>query len=790
MTGTDYAYKYFLGIAAGIFLIFGLVQMPLVFSDIGIISVSSAGAAVASADSNQPAQKIVQIDKFKGWRAHWGDFPTDQNGAFIGTDTESAWKPFDEKARKKRNGNTFLWLKRRLNENPIPNAALFIPRFSVHRAFEVYLGEKRIYGYGKMKPCFQNNLNSVSWHLIPLPDDYYGKTISFRFYSEAPDSIGLYFNIFMGDRNVLWRHFLLGDLYITVLGILYMIIGVLACIFLVRIYHRQNPLLFSFSIMAFSGGLYLLAAENNMTLLLFGYPTLFSILRVIVFFIFNASIWSFFVSVTGVGFKPFFRFMSRLNIVFALITLPLLITIPIVIEYLFILSMIAGIIGITISEFQLISTALKGDREAVMMSIAFGIFGLTGMMDMFIGLFFIKSDLLFYPWGLSFLFVILGYLLVGRYGAERNAQQEAVRRSEEKLAGVIVALTDAISMIDKNGTIVWVNDVVAQLVGMNPVGKNYKEVFSHVFTTDTPCPIKDCLETGQTREAEIRHETDAGEKSNFWCTTSVAARDDDGNPKMVVHVLRDISEMKKLQTEVARSAHLASLGVLAAGIAHEINQPLTRIVIANDSLLLKCIDNQPVSNDDLEKKCDAISAGIDRIKRIIDHVRTFSRDRKSVKSDHVNVDTPIQDALSLMQTQLKTHGIEINTVLKSKGVVAGNTYKLEQVILNILSNAAHALESGSENTGLSERKIIGISTYDEDGQVIIEIEDNGSGMTEDTLKHIFDPFYTTKDALDGTGLGLSISYGIIREMKGDISVTSRVDAGTKFIISLPFLSDP
>jgi signal transduction histidine kinase len=251
-------------------------------------------------------------------------------------------------------------------------------------------------------------------------------------------------------------------------------------------------------------------------------------------------------------------------------------------------------------------------------------------------------------------------------------------------------------------------------------------------------------------------------------------------------VQAELEQRRQQEQLLIQKSKLESLGSLAAGIAHEINQPLTRIAIGAESLLLKAVQNEPVSPEYLEKKCQIIQESINRITQIIDHIRTFSRDQQVLRSERVDVNATVSNALSFVQTQYQHHNILIQTDFQATGWILGNQYKLEQVIFNLFSNAKDAIEA--KYTSLEsafQQRIIHVRTSSSADQIYVEVEDTGIGISPETIEHIFDPFFTTKEIGKGTGLGLSISYGIIKEMHGDISVTSRVNEGTIMKISLP-----
>lgn len=251
-------------------------------------------------------------------------------------------------------------------------------------------------------------------------------------------------------------------------------------------------------------------------------------------------------------------------------------------------------------------------------------------------------------------------------------------------------------------------------------------------------------------------------------------------------VEEELKKREKQQQLLIQKSKLESMGELAAGIAHEINQPLGGISMGLDNILFKLSTNS-VKEDYLRTKIDALFLDIDRIRQIINHVRVFSRDQKNLVDDTVNINDVIHDSMSLISRQYHNHNIEIALKLSEEAcLTSGNKYRLEQVFLNLLSNAKYAVDEKSimtEDVGYGKR--IEISTYQDEKYVVVEILDNGTGISEQHLSNIFDPFFTTKDVETGTGLGLSISYGIIKEMKGEIEVESVENEYTKVIVIMP-----
>ena len=180
---------------------------------------------------------------------------------------------------------------------------------------------------------------------------------------------------------------------------------------------------------------------------------------------------------------------------------------------------------------------------------------------------------------------------------------------------------------------------------------------------------------------------------------------------------------------------------------------------------------------------------IDRIKNIIEHVRIFSRDQQKIRSDEVDVRLVMNDAMSMVRKMLETENVVIGeTDSEEEIIVLGNRHQLEQVFLNLFSNARYAVnekERKYPNSGYVKQ--IEISCNKKGKHLVLEIRDNGIGMPPEVLTNIFNPFFTTKSETKGTGLGLSISYGIIQQMEGEITAESVEDQYTIMRIKLPLV---
>ena len=236
-----------------------------------------------------------------------------------------------------------------------------------------------------------------------------------------------------------------------------------------------------------------------------------------------------------------------------------------------------------------------------------------------------------------------------------------------------------------------------------------------------------------------------------------------------------------------RTERMVSLGEMASAMAHEINQPLLSVTLGLENLFLKIQRTKAVDEQYFHDKSEKILDDILRISRIIDHVRAFSRESDNYILTSFDLKECILNAISLVSEQFKNRNIELILRLDRKSpLVLGNTYKFEQVMLNLLSNAKDAVEEKMRTSKNGYRKSITIYSWHNAKANYVEVKDNGIGIEPDNMQKIMLPFFTTKEVGRGTGLGLSISFGIIKEFLGDIEVESDPATGTIFRIVLPF----
>jgi two-component system NtrC family sensor kinase len=250
----------------------------------------------------------------------------------------------------------------------------------------------------------------------------------------------------------------------------------------------------------------------------------------------------------------------------------------------------------------------------------------------------------------------------------------------------------------------------------------------------------------------------------------------------IVTVYSDETEIKALQAESMRAAHLASIGELAAGVAHEVNNPINSVINLAQVLINEC------ATESLESDiAGRIMKEGNRITGIVGSLLTFARARKGLKNP-VTISEIMTETLALTEAQLQKDGIDLKLqVPKDLPFLIGHMQQIQQVFLNIINNARYALNR--KYPGGHENKILEIlaETVNDDDRPCIRVtfRDRGIGISIEIMENILDPFFTTKPAGVGTGLGLSIGHGIISDHGGKLKIESNEGEYTRVIIDLP-----
>jgi PAS domain S-box-containing protein len=236
-------------------------------------------------------------------------------------------------------------------------------------------------------------------------------------------------------------------------------------------------------------------------------------------------------------------------------------------------------------------------------------------------------------------------------------------------------------------------------------------------------------------------------------------------------IFDDVTDRAELEQRLVQADKLSSIGLLAAGVAHEVNTPLAVI-----STYAQMLAKQVADDEKKSLLLDKIAKQTFRASEIVNSLLNFSR-TSTTAFDHVKLERVAQETLSMLEHQLQKSGIQVKTDYAANlDPVHGNAGKLQQVFLNLLLNARDAMAGGGT---------LEVRVWQEDGCARAEIADTGGGIAPDNLNRIYDPFFTTKGARQGTGLGLSVSYGIIREHGGSIEAANRPGGGARFLLEIP-----
>jgi len=366
---------------------------------------------------------------------------------------------------------------------------------------------------------------------------------------------------------------------------------------------------------------------------------------------------------------------------------------------------------------------------------------------------------------------------------ERKQAEEALRESRETLRLMFESVTDGILVLDLNGVITDVNQKTVEMHGFNSkdelLGKNITELVAPSDRKRGASRIQQTIKRGAMRGVEYTMLKKDG--SEFLVEVSASVLNDaTGKPVGRIAIGRDITERKRaeekekqLQQEVYRSSRLASIGELAAGVAHEINNPLTGVVGFSQRLLRK------TSDEEVKRGLEIVHNEALRAAKIIQNLLTFAR-RSEPKKQYSDINGILQSALELRAYELETSNIEVITDLApslSKALV--DSHQIQEVFLNIILNAEQAM------TEAHGRGKLTVKTEEIKDFIRISFADDGPGISPEHLDKLFDPFFTTREERGGTGLGLSVCHGILTEHGGRIYARSKLGAGATLFVELP-----
>ncbi len=362
-------------------------------------------------------------------------------------------------------------------------------------------------------------------------------------------------------------------------------------------------------------------------------------------------------------------------------------------------------------------------------------------------------------------------------------------RIKDIAADILTGIIDGVVVTDSDGSVIIWNRAAEEMTGIvgdDAIGKNFRAVFM-----DNPAVVSQIDKTiasGRSysdyeAEISIKH----GTRHPVGLVTSMLT-DEEGSPTRVILTIRDQAGVRDLKERIRRSDRLATLGMIAAGIAHEVKNPLVGIRGAAQlmrSELPSLTTSVPDSGKNLAEYLDIILKEADRLNNVLEGILDFTRIKpREMKAS--NIHSILDRVLLLNEESARQRGIVLSRLYDpSLPDVYGNADQLIQVFLNIIKNAVEAMPKGGKLTVVTRMSDL-FTTVQADGKkyqlMVVKVSDTGSGIKQEHLQDIFTPFFTTKDR--GVGLGLALSYQIVQEHLGTIRVESQAE-GTTFSVYLP-----
>lgn len=364
---------------------------------------------------------------------------------------------------------------------------------------------------------------------------------------------------------------------------------------------------------------------------------------------------------------------------------------------------------------------------------------------------------------------------------ELEAANSGLRRKSSEFQAMFDSISDGVIVYDTSGMVQHRNHVCPQYFPQETLpGCSCRELF-HPEHESVPldCPVEKA-QAGERVEMSIVSKSPGG-KVRYFDVTATPIEDSKGEQNRALVFLRDVTEKRLQELHLMQAEKLSSIGVLAAGVAHEINNPLSSVAGYAEALLRRFSEEHSLVEDprldDFPKYLQVIVRESYRCKGIIDSLLSFSR-KSDGSVSNVSINDILNEVLELVRYKSRYEKIEIKTDFQGDlPDVIGDPSGLRQVCMNLLLNAHQAI-SGSG--------VVEISTsMSAASTVLFEIRDTGCGISRDAIDQIWDPFFTTKDVGKGLGLGLAVTYNIIKRLGGDISVESQVGKGSKFSVRMP-----
>ena len=386
-------------------------------------------------------------------------------------------------------------------------------------------------------------------------------------------------------------------------------------------------------------------------------------------------------------------------------------------------------------------------------------------------------------------------IAVARDITKRQRAEQQFQQTVFQYRAMLDTVPSRVYSKDIDHRYVAVNRAFCDIIGKPPseiIGKTDYDILPRDVADEYHKADKAVMD-GDSRVDDYEKQTRNNNGDIMWIsTTKVPMHDDQGLVNGMVGLVQDVSDIHRSREQLVQSDKLAAIGTLAAGVAHEINNPIGFINSNLNTMqkylrrTIEHIESLPCDDDTLKKEMKDITSdfgeaieesieGAGRIRDIVADLKSFSRVDKAGR-EHANLNDGIQSTLNIVWNELK-YKCKVEKELGDLPDIYCMANQLNQVFMNLLMNAGHAIKH--------DHGLIKIKTWADDSNVYVSIADNGTGIPRENMGKLFEPFFTTKDVGKGTGLGLSLAFDIIKKHGGQIDVKSEIGQGAEFTISLP-----
>ena len=366
--------------------------------------------------------------------------------------------------------------------------------------------------------------------------------------------------------------------------------------------------------------------------------------------------------------------------------------------------------------------------------------------------------------------------------SQRKQLEDKLEKSEKKYHEIFNNIPNPVFVLDMDTLdIIDCNDSVHVVYGYSK-NEIINTSFLNLFAEEEKDRYADSLKT-KTMLAQVRQLNRRG--LTLFVNIRISPAEYPGK-KVLLVTTSDITKRLEAEQQLIQASKMATLGEMATGIAHELNQPLSVIKTASSFFIRKIDRNEPIEEEILFNVLHKVDNNVDRATRIINHMRQFAR-KSDLNLVKVQINDVLHNAFEIFSQQLKLRGIDVIWQKEKKlPRINADPSRLEQVFINLLINARDAIEErwGPQVIEKADKKII-LKTRSDGDKIVCEICDTGKGVPQAMADKIFEPFFTTKEVGKGTGLGLSISYGIVKDCGGTIQVTDHKPEGACFILTFP-----